>query len=60
MLKCRALTESMSLGLHKFLKKTGKNLSMPDKKILRDRPITLTLPTIRCLGVFYKPRQIPA
>jgi len=41
MLKRKALMESISSNLHKFLKKTGKNLSMPDKKFLRDGLIGL-------------------
>lgn len=36
MLKRKALMESISSNLHEFLKKTGKNLSVPDKKFLRD------------------------
>jgi hypothetical protein len=35
MLKRTALMESISSNLHSFLKKTGKNLSIPDKKFLR-------------------------
>ena len=44
MLKRRALMESISSNLHNFLKKIGKNLSVPDKKFLRDGLIGL----IRC------------
>jgi hypothetical protein len=44
MLKRKALMESLSSNLHNFLKKTGKNLSVPDKKFLRDSLIGL----IRC------------
>ncbi len=44
MLKRKALMESISLNLHNFLKKIGKNLSVPDKKFLRDGLIGL----IRC------------
>ena len=44
MLKRKALMESISSNLHAFLKKTGKNLSLPDKKFLRDSTIGL----IRC------------
>ncbi len=36
MLKRYALMESISSNLYDFLKKTGKNLSLPDKKFLRD------------------------
>ena len=44
MLKRRALMESISSNLHSFLKKIGKNLSLPDKKFLRDSTIGL----LRC------------
>jgi len=44
MLKRTALMESISSNLHNFLKKIGKNLSVPDKKFLRDGLIGL----IRC------------
>ena len=44
MLKRKALMESVSSNLHNFLKKIGKNLSVPDKKFLRDSLIGL----IRC------------
>jgi hypothetical protein len=44
MLKRKALMESISSNLHNFLKKIGKNLSVPDKKFLRDSLIGL----IRC------------
>jgi len=44
MLKRKALMESVSSNLHSFLKKIGKNLSVPDKKFLRDSTIGL----IRC------------
>ncbi len=44
MLKRKALMESISSNLHKFLKKIGKNLSVPNKKFLRDGLIGL----IRC------------
>jgi hypothetical protein len=40
----KALMESISSNLHNFLKKIGKNLSVPDKKFLRDGLIGL----IRC------------
>jgi hypothetical protein len=36
MVKRRALMESISSNLHNFLKKIGNNLSVPDKKFLRD------------------------
>jgi hypothetical protein len=36
MIKRRALMESISSNLHSFLKKTGKNLPLTDKKFLRD------------------------
>jgi len=36
MVKRKALMESLSSNLHSFLKKTGQNLSLPDKKFLRD------------------------
>jgi len=41
MLKCTALLESLSSNLHDFLKKIAKNLSVPDKKFLRDSLIGL-------------------
>jgi hypothetical protein len=41
MLKRTALMESISSNLHSFLKKTGKNLSIPYKKFLRDSLIGL-------------------
>ena len=41
MLKRKALMESISSNLHNFLKKIGKNLSVPDKKFLRDSIIGL-------------------
>jgi hypothetical protein len=44
MLKRKALMESISSNLHGFLKKIGKNLSLPDKKFLRDATIGL----LRC------------
>ncbi|MES0447476.1 MAG: hypothetical protein ABUJ92_13110 [Desulfobacterales bacterium] len=44
MLKRRALMESVSSNLHNFLKKIGNNLSVPDKKFLRDSLIGL----LRC------------
>jgi hypothetical protein len=44
MLKRKALMESISSNLHEFLKKIGNNLSVPDKKFLRDSLIGL----IRC------------
>ncbi len=44
MLKRKALMESVSSNLHNFLKKIGKNLSVPDKKFLRDSLIGL----LRC------------
>ena len=44
MLKRKALMESISSNLHNFLKKTGRNLSVPDKKFLRDSTIGL----LRC------------
>ncbi len=44
MLKRKALMESISSNLHNFLKKIVKNLSVPDKKFLRDGLIGL----IRC------------
>lgn len=39
MLKRKALIESISSNLYNFLKKIGKNLSLPDKKFLRDSTI---------------------
>ena len=36
MVKRKALMESLSSNLHSFLEKTNKNLSVPDKKFLRD------------------------
>jgi len=36
MLKRKALMESISSNLHSFLKKISKNLSLPNKKFLRD------------------------
>ena len=44
MLKRKALMESISSNLYNFLNKIGKNLSLPDKKFLRDGLIGL----IRC------------
>ena len=41
MVKRKALMESISSNLHSFLKKTGKNLSLPDKRFLRDALIGL-------------------
>jgi len=41
MLKRKALMESVSSNLQSFLKKIGKNLSLPDKKFLRDSIIGL-------------------
>ena len=41
MLKRRALMESISSNLHGFLKRIGNNLSVPDKKFLRDSLIGL-------------------
>lgn len=41
MLKRKALMESISSNLHSFLKNIGKNLSVPDKKFLRDGVIGL-------------------
>jgi len=35
-LKRKALIESISSNLHSFLKKIDKNLSLPNKKFLRD------------------------
>jgi len=57
MLKRKALMESISSNLHDFLKKTGKNLSLPDKKFLRDSVIGL----IRCGKpvVCQMARQVP-
>lgn len=44
MLKRRALMESISSNLQNFLKRIANNLSLPDKKFLRDSIIGL----IRC------------
>src|SRR4030043_2154683 len=44
MLKRKALMESISSNLHGFLKKIANNLSVPDKKFLRDSLIGL----LRC------------
>jgi len=41
MVKRAALMESLSSNLNDFLKKTSKNLSLPDKKFLRDDLIGL-------------------
>jgi len=41
MVKREALMESLSSNLNDFLKKTSKNLSLPDKKFLRDGLIGL-------------------
>jgi len=41
MLKRKALMESISSNLHNYLKKIGNNLSVPDKKFLRDSLIGL-------------------
>jgi hypothetical protein len=44
MLKRKALMESISSNLHSYLKKIGNNLSVPNKKFLRDSLVGL----IRC------------
>ncbi len=44
MLKRRALMESISSNLHGFLKRIANNLSLPDKKFLRDSLVGL----LRC------------
>jgi len=44
MLKRKALMDSISSNLHGFLKKIANNLSVPDKKFLRDGLVGL----IRC------------
>jgi len=36
MVKRKALIKSLSSNLHSFLEKTNQNLSVPDKKFLRD------------------------
>ena len=41
MLKRKAIMESISSNLHNYLKKIGNNLSVPDKKFLRDSLIGL-------------------
>jgi predicted ATP-dependent Lon-type protease len=41
MVKREVLMESLSSNLNDFLKKTSKNLSLPDKKFLRDSFIGL-------------------
>jgi hypothetical protein len=41
MLKRKAPMESISSSLHSFLKKINKNLSLPNKKFLRDALIAL-------------------
>jgi hypothetical protein len=41
MVKRYALMESLSSNLHDFLKKVSENLSLPDKKFLRDGLIGL-------------------
>ena len=41
MLKPKALMESISSNLYDFLKKISTNLSLPDKKFLRDATIGL-------------------
>jgi hypothetical protein len=41
MVKRYALMESLSSNLHDFLKKVSENLSLPDKKFLRDALIGL-------------------
>jgi len=41
MVKRKALMESLSSNLHSFLEKTNQNLSVPDKKFLRDGLIGL-------------------
>jgi hypothetical protein len=41
MVKRKALMESLSSNLHNFLEKINPNLSMPDKKFLRDGLIGL-------------------
>jgi hypothetical protein len=57
MLKRKALMESISSNLYNFLKKIGKNLSLPDKKFLRDSTIGL----LRCSKpiVCQMARQLP-
>jgi len=41
MVKQTALMESLSSNLHNFLKQIGKNLSLPDRKFLRDALVGL-------------------
>ena len=41
MVKIQSLMESLSSNLHSFLKKINKNLSLPNKKFLRDAMIAL-------------------
>ena len=41
MLKRKALMESVSFNLHNFLKNIGRNLSLPDKRFLRNSVIGL-------------------
>jgi hypothetical protein len=59
MLKRVALMESISPNLHNFLKKIGNNLSLPDKKFLRDGTIGLLWcgKPIVCQMARYLPNQ---
>lgn len=59
MVKNLALMESLSSNLHDFLKKVSKNLSLPDRKFLRDGIIGLLRagqPTV-CKMARYLPNQ---
>jgi len=59
MVKRRALMESISSNLHSFLKKTGKNLSLTDKKFLRDGLVELlrAREPIVCQMAWHLPNQ---
>lgn len=59
MAKNLALMESLSSNLHDFLKKVSKNLSLPDRKFLRDSTIGLLRAgqPIVCKMAKYLPNQ---
>jgi len=59
MIKRYALMESVSSNLHGFLKQIGKNLSMPDKKFIRDAFVGLLRAgrPIVCQMARYLPNQ---
>ena len=59
MLKRKALMESISSNLHNFLKEISNNLSVPDKKFLRDALVGLLRcgKTIVCQMAWQLPNQ---